>query len=267
MFRGFIVFLLCNSFPLFGNSPHSFQFIDLGNLSAEQNKYFEYAGLYSLKNTFHAEFNGAPEIGDFIQILKSEHQIDVAIETGTFLGETTLFFSACFDEVHTIEISNDYYQIATESLKYCPNVHCHFGSSEKVLHEILPDLKEKKVLFYLDAHWNEYWPLLKELEEISQTHRDHCIIVIDDFKVPGRRDIDYDHYGSNECSYFYIKQKLNQIYTKYDYYYLIPKNLSSRAKFVAIPKNWPGNGICEQLSKVWFLKPFGKRKYSSSVGF
>jgi hypothetical protein len=239
MYKWLVITLLCYSPFLLAKKPSSLHFIDLGHLSAPQKEYLESAGTYSLLKMNHLEFNGAPEIGDFIQTLKNEYQIDVAIETGTYFGNTTRFLSSCFDEVHTIEISNEFYQKSAESLQDCKNVHCHLGSSEKVLHEKLPELKNKRILFYLDAHWNEFWPLLDELQEISQTHRDQCIIVIDDFKVPGRHDIFFDHYQSDECSYRYIKEKLDQIYSSYDYYYVIPKNLAARAKFVAIPKKWP----------------------------
>lgn len=255
MFKSIVVLLVCNSLSLF--ATNSFQFIDLGHLSAAQNRFLE-AALSSSSN--HSEFNNAPEIGQFIQTLKNEYQIGVAIETGTYNGMTTLFLSSCFDEVHTIEIADVQYKIATETLKNCENVHCYLGSSEKVLHQILPSLKDQRVLFYLDAHWDQHWPLLDELEAIGKTHRDQCIIVIDDFKVPGRRDIPYDRYGSNECSFDYIKQKLQQVYTDYDYYYVIPKNVRSRAKFVAIPKNWSNesSGFCERLANIVYYPPAAK---------
>lgn len=185
-----------------------------------------------------AGFNKAPDIGIFIDCLKKDYEIDVAIETGTCRGDTARFLCSSFNEVHTMEISSDYFQEARTALQDCPNAHCYLGSSEKVLAQILPSLKDRRAIFYLDAHWNDYWPLLDELNEISKTHRDNCIIVIDDFKVPGRREISYDQYGSHSCSYKYIKEELSKLYTHYDFYYLIPKNIASRAKFIAIPRAW-----------------------------
>jgi predicted O-methyltransferase YrrM len=184
-----------------------------------------------------SSFNNAPEIGEFILSFGKENQIEVVVETGTYLGKTTQFFSSFFQEVHTIEISDSNYAKAYDLLKEFPNVHCHLGSSERVLYEILPGLQSKRALFYLDAHWRNYWPLLDELEAISQTHKDHCIVVIDDVKVPDREDIPYDRYKSNECSYEYMKEKLDRVFSKYDYFYLIPKKAASRAKLVAYPIN------------------------------
>ena len=217
--------------------------IDFSKLGAREKAYLEpFEG-----KIIHTGFNRAPEIGNLIQSLGKDFHIEAAVETGTWKGETTRFLSSCFDEVHTIEISDEHYKNAIETLKDRPNVHLHLGSSEKVMHEILPALSSKRTIFYLDAHWNEYWPLLDELEEIGKTHKDNCIVVIDDFKVPHRRDISYDKYGRHKCSYEYISKKLDQVFTDYDYYYLIPKDLTSRAKFVAIPKKWSKNqsSVCK----------------------
>lgn len=183
-------------------------------------------------------FNGAPELGPFFATLKRDYKIDAVVETGTFHGNSTVLFSLLFDEVHTIEVVQSTYDTTKELLSEFKNVTCYLGSSDIVLKELLPELKDKKILFYLDAHWHSNWPLLAELEAISATHYDNCIIVIDDFKVPDRGDIPYDKYGAHECSYEYIKTKLNQVYSDYSIHYLIPRLSAARAKFVAIPKNW-----------------------------
>lgn len=192
--------------------------------------------VYNFKewNVGYAAFNYAPELAGFFALLRRDYQIDTVVETGTCYGFSTQLFSLLFNEVHTIEISEDMYAKAAHFLKHSPNVQQHLGSSGEVLAKILPSLIGKRVLFYLDAHWNEHWPLLSELEEISKTHKDNCIIVIDDFKVPGER-IPYDHYGSHECSLEYIKNHLEKIFTSYEMHYLIPKSANSKAKFIALP--------------------------------
>ena len=80
--------------------------------------------------------------------------------------------------MHTIEITADTYRKSEESCsRHPPNVHCYLGSSDEVLKGLLPRLSNKTALFYLDAHWEDHWPLRNELIEISKTHRDNCIIV------------------------------------------------------------------------------------------
>jgi len=197
------------------------------------------AGMPPWQSGCHA-FNKAPEIGSLLVYLKKIYHIDAAVETGTYQGETTVFFSLLFDEVHTIEISTDQFNKTRKNLAglpFCSNTTCHLGSSEEVLKTLLPMLEDKFILFYLDAHWYKHWPLLNELEEISKTHRDRCIIMIDDIKVPERKDISYDRYGSHECSIEYVFDEISKIFTNFTVHYIIPRNKSSRAKCLILPSD------------------------------
>ena len=180
-------------------------------------------------------FNRAPELRPFFEMLKQYYPITIVVETGTYQGRTTAFFAQAFEEVHTIEISPDFIAQAKEQLSSFCNIQFHLGSSNQVLAQILPTLKDRFILFYLDAHWRHYWPLLDELEEIYKTHRQHCIIVIDDIKVPGRPDIPYDAYQDHECSFDYVKSKVEKIFNNYSVHYLIPSALHKRAKLVILP--------------------------------
>ncbi|HEX4838878.1 MAG TPA: class I SAM-dependent methyltransferase [Rhabdochlamydiaceae bacterium] len=192
-----------------------------------------------LQNTNYASgnfaFNKSPEIGPFFEMLRHIYPITTIIETGTFEGSTTAFFARTFETVHTIDISPHYLQIAQQRLTSFSNIKFHLGSSEKILAQILPALKDQFVLFYLDAHWNEFWPLLDELEEINKTHHHHCIVVIDDVKVPDRSDIPFDAYKGHECSFEYVKEKIENLFDGYGVHYLIPSNPQMRAKLVIIP--------------------------------
>lgn len=231
----YIFFLLLPSSSVLAFHEALPQVIDFNSFkgSVEDANYDENAW-----NLGYAALNYAPEIAVVFSVLKRDYTIDTVVETGTHRGASTRLFAILFDQVHTIEIFENSYKISKKFLKNCSNVECHLGSSEIVLQKLLPSLKEKTVLFYLDAHWYDNWPLLNELEEISKTHRDNCIVMIDDFKVPGRSDILYDHYQQHECSYEYVKSQLDKVFSDCHTYFLIPKALSSRAKFIAIPKNW-----------------------------
>ncbi len=223
---------------IFSTSTPLPQIIDFNTVHLTEIAKFPLGSLEEKTTNSLQPFNSAPELALFFSYLKQVYPIDTVIETGTWRGRTTAFFSLLFAHIHTIDVSPDIYQKAKASLKPYSNITCHLGSSEKILSELLPSLKEKPILFYLDAHWRQFWPLLQELKEISKTHKDHCIIVIDDFKVPGRADIPYDAYGDHACSYEYIKNGLSEIFSDYTVHYLIPKSTYCRAKFVAIPKQW-----------------------------
>lgn len=189
-------------------------------------------------NYGQSAFNHAPELTLYFAALKKKYNIGTVVETGSMWGFSSTAFSLIFDEVHTIEFLEANYEITFNAMSPYANVHCHFGSSPQVLSDLLPTLTHQRILFYLDAHWHDDWPLLNELETIAQTHRDNCIIVIDDMKVPSRPDIPYDAYGNHECSYEYIKKSLKKVFTFYSIYYLIPQDPACRAKLVAIPLHW-----------------------------
>lgn len=235
----FLASLLLCSTSLYGAFKDLPQVIDFSSFkgSVEDSNYDETA--WSLG---FAALNYAPEVNGVFSILKREYEIDMVVETGTHRGASTRLFSILYDDVHTIEVSENSYRISKEFLKDSPNVTCHLGSSEVVLQTLLPSLQDKRILFYLDAHWYANWPLLQELEAIGRTHKDQCIVIIDDFKVPGREDINFDSYGPHECSFEYVEQQLNKVFSDYTYYYLIPKSIKSRAKFIAIPKIWKNDG-------------------------
>lgn len=238
MTKLFYIFFLFPVLPLFANLESFPEIIDYGNFSSIDKGYYADFEEEAWKLGYYA-FNYAPEITPFFALIKKNYSIDTVVETGTFLGGTTVLFSLLFENVITIEINDNYFQNAKEKLKSYSNVYCLQGSSEKVFHAILPNLKDRPILFYLDAHWKENWPLLEELKEISKTHKDNCIVVIDDFKVPNRNDIVYDVYdGIKECSLEYIKHELDQVFSSYQIHYLIPRSKNSKAKFVAIPKVW-----------------------------
>lgn len=210
-------------------------FIDFGTKEFE-NGFYDQEFLPELATS--CPFNCALELSTFFFYVRDHLDIRTVVETGTFKGNTAAFFGSCFDRVHTIEIDPFFYAEATSNLASYPNVFCHAGSSPSCLKELLPSLVGQRVLFYLDAHWLSDWPLLAELKQIQKTHKNNCIIVIDDFKVPGRPDVPYDTHGNNEYSFEYIKNSIDRIFTDYSVHYLIPKHVQARGKFVAMPRKW-----------------------------
>jgi hypothetical protein len=231
-----IASLSCCNLSLFSNEfPEIIDFgkynsIDSGYYSAYEQEAFDF-GLYA--------FNYAPDIAPFFAILKNKYHISTVVETGTYYGGTALVFGLIFEKVYTVEISEHNYLKARNNLSSLPNISCLLGRSTLVLQELLPSLKDQRLLFYLDAHWDhENFPLNEELRLIGKTHKNNCIIVIDDFKVEGRTDIDYDIYPTGSCALHYIKDDLDSIFTDYSIHFLIPKSVKCRAKLIAIPKNW-----------------------------
>jgi hypothetical protein len=227
MFKGL---LLIGVFPIY-LMAQDFRIVDFGKRIPPDNYQGDQAWVLG-----YQAFNFSPELTPFFKLLQKEYEVPIAIETGTYDGRTTTILARLFDKVHTIEILNS---DIDHRLAYFPNVYCHFGDSSKVLPQLLSSCEKDRVFFYLDAHGGESdWPLLGELIAISNTHKDNCIIVIDDFKVPDRPDFGYDKYGEDECCYEYIQECLSKIFTECECCIVVPRLPSGRAKFVAFPKKW-----------------------------
>tara|TARA_B100000902_G_C27320681_1_gene924226 strand:+ start:2325 stop:4520 length:2196 start_codon:yes stop_codon:yes gene_type:complete len=146
-----------------------------------------------------------------------------AVETGTYLGATTEYLSRHFNRVHTIELDEGLYNAASnEVFKNNKNITCHLGDSASVLkngliEELNNSKLDKKVFFFLDAHWsgddnvdweNSKWkgaysyvrgkntahrgntntptaveqvPLEEEIMHIYNNFNNECLICIDDW--------------------------------------------------------------------------------------
>jgi hypothetical protein len=165
----------------------------------------------------HCEvFNGDSFIlREFARILR-EHAIHTVVETGTFFGQTTAALAASGVEVHTIEIIPELF-LRADHLDRFPNVWRYFGSSPEVLDRILPSVAPP-TLFFLDAHWYNYWPLRDELRVIAKHRRSHAVISVHDIEVPGT-DFGYDTYGEQKLCWDYIAPEIEAIYGPGNYTY------------------------------------------------
>jgi hypothetical protein len=221
--------------------------IDLGKMGVTCIPGFASLDLSILAEEYHP-FNGAIELCPYFNYLKSAFHLDTVVETGTGIGETTSFFAFLFDTVHSMEVDVGAFQKACHNLRSEPNATVYYGDSPDILRQILPSIKEERVLYYLDSYsaTSSRWPLLEELELISSTHKDNCIVVINEIKVPGRNDIPYRTFNGHECSFDYFKKALDKIFSSYIIYYVIPKSVNAGAKFVAVPQKRQFSGGWKQ---------------------
>jgi hypothetical protein len=130
--------------------------------------------------------------------------------------------------VHTIELNNEYFVTAVATLHKRTNVTCHKGNSPEVLGRILPSIQQP-ILAFLDAHWNDYFPLRDEILTFAK-YSIHPVFVIHDCLVPGRLDLGYDTYHGNPISYNYIQQLLENVYGKTDKYHVCYNDHATGAK-------------------------------------
>jgi len=141
-------------------------------------------------------FNGQTGRKEIFKDITSNHDIDLIVETGTFLGNTTAYMATTSGiEVITVEANNLFFLIAQKKLSHLRNVSVvHSDSADYMLGEANTSLANRSTFFYLDAHWGKRLPLIPELESIF-SHYVNYVVMIDDFRVEGDHGYTYDRYG------------------------------------------------------------------------
>jgi hypothetical protein len=113
------------------------------------------------------------------------------VETGTFEGEAVASVLPLFEEIHTVDLSEEFTAKAESRFHSNESVHVYSGESTKVLASLSPHLQNKSVLYWLDAHWcvadatageHSQCPLLDELEAIAELNSS-SVVLIDDARL------------------------------------------------------------------------------------
>ena len=145
---------------------------------------------------------------DKIKDIIAEYGITTIVETGTFEGKSTVEFAQLVPKVYGIELSDKFIKETTNRLKKnnIHNVTLVKANSPEGLRQLMPDLDVDKTLFFLDAHWNTYWPILDEIETIE---KNKGVILIHDFKVPNNNELGFDSYKNQPLDYDFVKNALD----------------------------------------------------------
>jgi hypothetical protein len=109
------------------------------------------------------------------------------VETGTFLGETTLAMSEVFERCWTVEIDASLYAKALVRFEGRTNITPLHGSSGTLISPILKEI-DAPAIFWLDGHYsrantgrgNVDTPILDELTRIFEHPIKEHVILIDD---------------------------------------------------------------------------------------
>lgn len=137
-------------------------------------------------------------------ILIRLYDIDTIIETGTHVGDTTEYLAQTYPhmKIITCETDSERYHLAEMRLEEYKNVEVVNESSA----ELLPKLKGKykNCLYFLDAHWDKYLPLLDELKNITTG-----VVCIHDFDINNPR-FGYDVCGGIKLCKEYIQPVVSQ---------------------------------------------------------
>ena len=144
---------------------------------------------------------------------------DTIVETGTHIGETTAYMAKESNlPIHTSEIDERYYSYAKLRCQNFDNINIYNNSSDVMLEGLCSQLRDKRVFYYLDAHFFDDLPLKREIEIIHKISNSY-FIMIDDFQVIDDTGYGYDNYGKNGVLNFsYIKDLVK----KYDLQIFFP---------------------------------------------
>jgi SAM-dependent methyltransferase len=119
--------------------------------------------------------------------------LNVVIETGTFLGDTTHFLAARGYSVVTIEVEPRLAAWARARFDGVANVRVVEGDSEQLMSGLIANL-DQPALFYLDGHYSggetgkgqHETPVVKEVEAILREAPSGSFVIIDDVRCFGR---------------------------------------------------------------------------------
>lgn len=141
---------------------------------------------------------------DFLKLLKDDYtQYSCFVETGTSYGGTIFAMEPHFNQLHTVEFSKKYYDLAKN--RYNGNkINFILGDSAIVFETLLPTI-QKKTIFFLDGHYSSCdtgqstkdCPLDEEVTHIHQLFTNEAILIIDDFRLFGV-DKSNNKYGCRE---------------------------------------------------------------------
>jgi predicted O-methyltransferase YrrM len=174
--------------------------------------------IYDLKRQLHhadkvvdrKALNGQFSKHRIFSALCERLSFDAFVETGTYLGNTTLFLAGCGKPVYTVESNPLHYKKASALLSDCQSVHLFLDDSPRFLQQLLSEgvARQDLIFFYLDAHWYAPLPLGDEIRQIASLHP-RGVVMIDDIKVEEDDGYGYDSNGDKEeISLAYLESAL-----------------------------------------------------------
>lgn len=118
--------------------------------------------------------------------------LNILVETGTYYGDMIESTKTYFDQIYSIELSEELYQKAKQRFDGEENIKIIQGDSGVELEKLLEKIKDP-TLFWLDAHYSsgvtargdKDTPIIQELTHIFNTNLSEVVIIIDDARIFG----------------------------------------------------------------------------------
>ncbi len=127
---------------------------------------------------------------NYVEKFAKEFDINILVETGTYLGEMVYAMRNNFEHIISIELDKELYENASNFFRKDKHIEIIQGDSSKVLPEILKNINQS-CLFWLDGHYSGgitakgelSTPIVSEISFIKENavsnNIDHVILIDD----------------------------------------------------------------------------------------
>ncbi len=127
-----------------------------------------------------------------IRSFAEKYELKILIETGTYNGDMVEAMKGYFNQIYSIELSEDLYEEAKNRFDGMENVRIIHGDSGVELGK-LAGMIEEPALFWLDGHYSagvgargdKDTPIYEELTHIFNANHNKNVIIIDDARCFG----------------------------------------------------------------------------------
>lgn len=130
---------------------------------------------------------------DLINKFVKKYNLNIFVETGTYLGDTIFRQKDNFKKIYSIELSEYYFGLAKKRFQGFDNINLILGDSKDKLKDILIE-NDEPIFFWLDGHYStgltakaedKETPILEELTTIFDlnTKKHKHVILIDDARL------------------------------------------------------------------------------------
>lgn len=161
--------------------------------------------------------------GDQYLIKLVEHiaqSVSLFFETGTHVGSTLKYFAGRFPKIEcfSCEPHEAAYQVALQDTQELSNVHIFNLKSSEFIKIIVNEYslsREALIFCWLDSHGGPYpWELKKEVQFFTR-YFNQGFLLIDDFRVPGKPQFQFNKYAEHRCDLPYVKNSINKKFSVY----------------------------------------------------
>lgn len=150
--------------------------------------------------------NGQARRQQLVRDLFAAIPFDEVVETGTFRGGTTAWLHEVSGlPVYSVETEERFFRFAQAKIGANSAVNVRLGDSRALLQDLSARPGDKTTFFYLDAHWGEDVPRHEELR-IIHDRWPACVVMIDDFQVPGDAGYGFALYGGKPLDETYLPE-------------------------------------------------------------